>query len=508
MLECKINSEKIERPVDSCTLVIFGATGDLTMRKLIPSIFKLFQSKMFPENFAIVGISNVSMSIEKFQSLVIDSIKNAAETKLEDQTLLNEFSKHLYYTNGPFENEETFVSLNHYIEKIEAEKKLSKKRIYYLAVPPKIFSSIVIMLGKTGMSVENDGCFRRIVLEKPLGHDLESSRDLAHDLKKYFKESQIYRIDHYLGKETVENIIIFRFANGIYEPIWNRRYIDSVQITVSEVIGVENRGSYYDDIGALRDMVPSHLFQVLALIAMEPPSSLESESFRDEYKKVLNSVVPFAPDDVLKNTVRGQYDRGEIEDQLVSAYTDEPKIAKKSTTETYAALKLTIDNWRWSGVPFYLRTGKRLKKLGTEVVIQFKEAPVKLFCESPLGVIGRNQIVLHIHPNDGISIQFEAKVPGPLMKIKNVNLEFKYQDYFKAESSIGYETLLYECLKGEQTLFRREDQVDLAWQILMPILDVWKANPPKDFPNYSAGSYGPKEADNLLERDGRRWKEI
>jgi glucose-6-phosphate 1-dehydrogenase len=500
-------SLKSDQPVDPFTIVIFGASGDLTKRKLMPSIFNLFQMGLFPKNFAIVGMST-SLDTEKFRHEMIESVTSAIGSETLDHELVDKFSKHLYYVKGSIEEEKSFFNLKRDLENIESEWKLSGKRIYYLAVAPHFFCPIVIQLGKTGMAEETNGQWKRVIIEKPQGHDLDSSRDLAKNINQSFKENQIYRIDHYLGKETVQNIMILRFANGIFEPTWNRRYIDSVQITVSEELGVERRGKYYDDIGALRDMIPSHLFQLLSLIAMEPPASFETEAVRDEYKKVLNSIVPFKPEDILNQTVRGQYSEGKMGDKSVPAYRDELNVKRDSTTETFVAMRLMIDNWRWSGVPFYLRTGKRLKKRGTEVVIQFKAAPVKLFCQTPMIGLARNQLVLHIQPEEGISLQFGAKIPGLSMQVKNVNMDFKYQDYFGKQSSTGYETLLYDCMKGEAALFRREDQVDLAWQIMAPILEVWKSTPPKDFPNYEAGTWGPKAAEELLARDDRQWKEI
>jgi glucose-6-phosphate 1-dehydrogenase len=366
--------------MSDCTIVIFGATGDLTKRKLIPSLFRLYQSGLLPQQFAIVGISNIAFEVLAFRNQMIESIKVAFDGEKLDQNQLSQFAERIFYMKGSFENPDTFISLKRELEITETENNLSGNRVYYLAVPPHFFSPIVIQLGKSGLAEESEKQWRRLVIEKPLGHDLNSVRQLAKNIKQSFEEHQIYRIDHYLGKETVQNIIIFRFANGIFEPTWNRRYIDSVQITVAEELGVEHRGSSYDNVGALRDMIPSHLFQVLALVAMEPPASVEAEAVRDEYKKVLNSVVPMKQEDVLMHTVRAQYLNGEIDGEPVVTYRNELDVDKLSDTETYAALRLTIDNWRWSGVPFYLRTGKRLKKRVTEVVIQFKAAPVRLFC--------------------------------------------------------------------------------------------------------------------------------
>jgi glucose-6-phosphate 1-dehydrogenase len=502
------STQSSQKLMDTCTIVIFGATGDLAKRMLVPSIFKLFQSGSFPTSFAVLGVSNITLSNDEFRKMMVGSIQSAPGNEKIDPAVFKEFAEHFYYMTGSFEEEKAFVSLKQDLETIEAERKLSGNRVYYLAVPPRFFSPIIIQLGQSGLAEEKEGCWRRLVIEKPLGHDLASTRELAKTMSQAFKENQIYRIDHYLGKETVQNIMVLRFANGIFEPTWNRRYIDSIQITVAEELGVEHRGSYFDEIGAFRDMVPSHLFQVLALMAMEPPASFGAEAVRDEYKKVLNSVVPIRPEDVDKSIVRGQYGPGKIEDKSVPGYRDEPDVAKCSNTDTYAALRLMIDNWRWSDVPFYLRTGKRLRKRGTEIVIHFKAAPVKLFSQTSIEGIGHNQLILHIQPAEGISLQFGAKVPGPSMEVQNVKMDFKYEDYFGLQSTNGYETLLYDCMKGDPTLFRREDQVELAWQILDPIIRIWSQSKPQNFPNYAAGTEGPKEADDLLARDGRKWNPI
>jgi glucose-6-phosphate 1-dehydrogenase len=353
---------------------------------------------------------------------------------------------------------------------------------------------------------ENNPGWRRVIIEKPFGHDLESAKALNQQLLKVISEKQIYRIDHYLGKETVQNILAFRFANGIFEPIWNRRYIDHVQISVSETVGVESRGSYYDHAGALRDMVPNHIMQLISLTAMEPPVSFQADAVRDEQAKILHAIQPLSSEEVLSRTIRGQYGSGTMDGQHVPGYREESDVAPDSRTETFVAMKLLIDNWRWADVPFYLRTGKRLGGQNTHIVIQFRRAPFVLFRDTPVENLLPNQLVLHIQPEEGISLQFAAKVPGPIMRLGAVDMNFEYADYFGTQPSTGYERLLHDCMIGDATLFQRADMVEAGWCVVSPALDVWKALPPRQFPNYAAGSWGPKESDELLERDGRRWR--
>ena len=345
-----------------------------------------------------------------------------------------------------------------------------------------------------------------MIIEKPFGHDLDSARALNKNISSVLSESQIYRIDHYLGKETVQNILVFRFGNGLFEPTWNHRYIDHVQITVAESVGVEGRGGYYEQAGALRDMVQNHMFQLLALMAMEPPISFEASAVRDEKSKVLRAILPLDPEEVLTHTVRGQYGEGTVKGEPVSAYRSQPRVAPDSSTETFAALKLTIDNWRWASVPFYLRTGKTLPDRVTEIAISFKRVPSLLFRQTSVEQLTPNFLVLRIQPNEGISLQFGAKVPGPSVRMGAVDMNFEYADYFGTTPSTGYETLLYDCMIGDATLFQRADNVEVGWSVVTPILDVWKALPPRSFPNYAAGTWGPSEADALLERDGRQWR--
>ena len=359
---------------------------------------------------------------------------------------------------------------------------------------------------KRGWRRKANGRWARVIIEKPFGRDLDSARDLNREIKQILEEKQIYRIDHYLGKETVQNIMVFRFANGIFEPIWNRRYIDHVQITAGEIVGVEQRGGYYETAGAMRDMVPNHLFQLVSLTAMEPPISFHADAVRDEQAKALHAIQIPTPEDVLSMAVRGQYGEGHIGDEHMAAYRSEANVAPDSTTETFAGLKLRIDNWRWADVPFYLRTGKRLAKRTTEIAIQFKRAPFQLFRDTPVENLETNRLVLYIQPEEGLSLRFGAKIPGPIMHMGGVEMKFNYVDYFGRTPSTGYERLIYDCMLGDATLFQRADMVEAGWSVITPILDVWKALPPRSFPNYAAGSWGPKEADDLLARDGRWWR--
>jgi glucose-6-phosphate 1-dehydrogenase len=425
-----------------------------------------------------------------------------------DPDLWEWFAKRLYYLQGDGQDPQSFQRLNELLVEIDKKHGTPGNYFYYLATAPGIFSAVIGQLGAAGLTEEDNGRWRRVIIEKPFGYDYDSARALNQEIRQILHEHQIYRIDHYLGKETVQNILVFRFANGIFEPIWNRRYIDHVQITVSETVGVEERGGYYDETGALRDMVPNHIFQLITLTAMEPPISFEADAVRDEQTKILRALQPLSPEEVLMRTVRGQYGEGGIDNEHAPAYRMEPHVAPNSRTETFVALKLLIDNWRWADVPFYLRTGKRLPQRVTEVAIQFKRAPFMLFRKTSVDQLTPNLLLLHIQPNEGISLRFGAKVPGPLVRLGSVNMDFRYADYFGSTPSTGYERLLYDCMTGDATLFQRADMVEAGWNVVAPILDVWKALPPRDFPNYATGTWGPKEADELLERDGRQWRRI
>ncbi|MDP9120780.1 MAG: glucose-6-phosphate dehydrogenase [Acidobacteriota bacterium] len=503
--EEKTNTTSEREPAPACVLVIFGASGDLAKRKLIPALYNLGAGGFLPQQFAVVGISRSEMSDEDFRRKMSQDL-HQFETVPVDPERLRWMSERLSYLAGEFDSPETFIRLKEKLGEVDKQWGTGGRYLFYLAIPPSQFAPVVQRLGESGLASEAGDSWRRVVLEKPFGHDLESARKLNRDIREVLDESQIYRIDHYLGKETVQNILAFRFANGIFEPIWNRRYIDHVQITVAETVGVEGRGGYYEEAGALRDMVENHMFQLVALTAMEPPISFAPDVVRDERVKILRAIRPIDPEDVLRSTVRGQYGPGTVDGKPVPAYRAEPHVSPQSPIETFVALKLSIDNWRWADVPFYLRTGKRLPRRVTEIAIQFKRAPFILFRETPVEQLEPNVLVLHIQPEEGISLRFEGKVPGPIMRLGQVRMAFQYEDYFGRTPETGYETLLYDCMAGDSTLFQRSDLVEVGWSIVTPILDVWKALAPRSFPNYTANTWGPKAAEDLIQQDGRKWR--
>src|SRR5256714_558547 len=489
----------------SCVMVIFGAAGDLTKRKLIPALYNLKHSHLLSDNFAVIGVARAEMSDKEFRNRMRDDMNEFATDKVE-ATEWQWLSERLYYLSGDFNEDATYARLKTRVEELDKEHQAAGNYCFYLAAAPDYFAPIVRQLGRVGLAQEENGHWRRAVIEKPFGRHLKSAQELNREIKQVLDEDQIFRIDHYLGKETVQNILVFRFGNGIFEPIWNRRYIDSVQITAAEKVGVEQRGGYYESAGALRDMVPNHLLQLVTLTAMEPPISFDADAVRDEQTKILHAIQCPSAEEAAKRTVRGQYDAGEIDGEKLPAYRDEPNVARDSTAETFVALKLLIDNWRWADVPFYLRTGKRLPGRSTSIVIQFRRAPFVLFRDTPVENLMPNQLVLHIQPEEGISLRFAAKVPGPAMRLGAVNMKFEYADYFGSQPSTGYERLLHDCMIGDQTLFQRADMVEAGWCVVSPLLDVWKALPPRNFPNYAAGTWGPRDAEDLMERDGRHWR--
>jgi glucose-6-phosphate 1-dehydrogenase len=499
--------EPTGRPADPCVMVIFGGTGDLTKRKLIPALYNLAHGGLLSPNFAVVGIGRTQLSTEDFRQRINGEMKEFATGDIEPQ-MWQRLIAQLYYLQGDLQDSNLYSRLGELLAQIDKEQGTSGNYFYYLATAPDYFSIVVKQLGAAGLVNQDGEHWRRVIFEKPFGHDLESAKQLNREITEFLQENQIYRIDHYLGKETVQNILVFRFSNGIFEPIWSRRYIDSVQITVSETVGVEARGDYYEHSGALRDMVPNHMFQLIMLTAMEPPVSFDADAVRDEQAKVLRAIQLLTPEDVLQRTVRGQYGEGQVDGERAPAYRSEPKVSPTSATETFVAMKLAIDNWRWADVPFYLRTGKRFPLRVSEVAIRFKRAPFVLFRNTPVERLTTNELVIRIQPDEGISLRFGAKVPGPVVRLGAVKMNFDYTDYFGTEAATGYERLLYDCMIGDQTLFQRADMVEMGWSVVAPILDVWKALPPRNFPNYGAGTWGPKEADDLLARDGRYWRRI
>jgi len=496
----QLSAGKVAGP---CLLVLFGASGDLTKRKLVPALFNLAKARLLPQNCAILGVSFDDLSIEQFR----DQVTSFLPPEDISTVAVQDFRSRLYYQRGDFGDSAMFGSLESRLRDLDQEYKTESNYLFYLATAPRFFGSIVQQLGQSQLSRQQNGCWRRVVIEKPFGHDLDSAQALNREIKAVLAENQIYRIDHYLGKETVQNILVFRFDNAIFEPIWNRRYIDHVQITNAETVGVEQRGGYFDTAGTLRDMVPNHVMQLLSLTAMESPVSFQADAVRDEQAKVLHAVQILDSESVLQDSVRGQYGDGAIGDEHVRGYRAEPGVSPESRTETFVALKLNIDNWRWVGVPFYLRTGKRLTKRQTEITIQFKKAPFHLFRKMPVKEHS-NQLVMQIQPTEAISLSFGAKIPGPVLRVGSVDMSFEYSKYFGTEAYTGYEVLLYDCMIGDATLFQRADMVEAGWNIVDPVLDVWKALPPRRFPNYAAGSWGPKESDEMMRRDGRQWRVI
>ncbi len=492
------------RPAPPCAVVIFGAAGDLTKRKLLPALYNLKALGLLPREFAIVGVARKEKTHEQFREEQTREIREFATAPV-NEPLWAELQQAMYYQAGELSDPAVYTQLADLLGMVAKRHGTRGNVLFYLAIPPSLFGEVVRRLGEAGLVRPEGDAWRRVIVEKPFGHDLESARALSAELARVLREDQIYRIDHYLGKETVQNILVFRFANSLFEPIWNRTYVDHVQLTVAETGGVEERGNYYDTAGVLRDMIQNHMFQLLSLVAMEPPISFAADAVRDEKVKVLQAIRPMKPEETLERTVRGQYGEGGSEGQLLRAYRREPKVSPTSTTETYAALQLFVENWRWAGVPFYLRSGKRLARRRTEIVFEFRRPPLVLLDRAAMGGIDPNRLVLHIQPDEGIDLQVKAKRPGPTVRIETVKLDFSYKDFGDTTAATGYERLLYDCMVGDSTLFHRTDMVEAAWHIATPILDAWRALPAPAFPNYAAGSWGPEAADELVQREGRRW---
>lgn len=494
-------------PAGPCMMIIFGATGDLTKRLLVPSLYNLAKAKLLPEKFAIFGFAGDAMDTAGFRDHIEKSLKEFSGEPV-DAGIQSWLRDRCYYASGDFGNPAAFNELRSEIEKVESEQATEGNRLFYFAVAPKFISEVAVQLNRSKLSCEESGKWRRIVVEKPFGRDLESAIKLNKDLQSVLDEKQIFRIDHYLGKETVQNLTVLRFSNSVFEPIWNRAHIDHIQITAAETVGVEHRGGYYESAGALRDMVPNHLAQLISLMAMEPPISFDAENMRSKQAEVMHAVQPMEPEDVDQMAVRGQYGAGQIEAHDVAGYRSEPDVAPGSCIETYAAMKVMIDNWRWADVPFYLRTGKRLTKALTQVVVTFRRTPFLLFRDTPVESLQNNQLIMRIQPHQGISLLFGVKAPGPVTTVEQANMEFDFSTNSASAHGTGYERLLHDCMLGDQTLFQRADMVEAGWRMVQPVLDAWTGCEAAGFPNYPAGSEGPQAADDLLARDGRHWKAL
>ncbi len=485
-------------------MVVFGASGDLTSRKLLPSLMQIFQRQLLDDKFYFLGVGRKDLSDQQFREITQQSINVPAKDS-------ESFLKKLYYISGDYADAAFYENIKTRLGELDKKYKVDGNHIFYLAVPPFLYATIVEQLGLAGLSCSREsdpGCSSRLVVEKPFGRDLHSAVELDKTIHRCFDESQIYRIDHYLGKETVQNILMFRFANAIFEPLWNRNYIDHVQITIAESIGIEHRGGYYDKAGALRDMFQNHMLQMLALAAMEPPSSFDADGIRDEKVKLLRSIRPFKLDGPWSSTIiRGRYSAGKVDGKDVCGYLEEQGVAGDSKTETFIAAKLFIDNWRWKDVPFYLRTGKRLAYKDTEIAITFKKVPHSMFASSGLSEMAPNVLVLQIQPEEGITLSFQAKRPGSKICMSTLNMSFSYRDVFDVDMPEAYQRLLLDCMLGDQTLFARQDAVQVAWELLTPVLEAWQNEDsiPQEYP---AGSESFSEADNLIESDGRKWRKL
>jgi glucose-6-phosphate 1-dehydrogenase len=499
---------RLERVPDPATFVLFGATGDLAHRKVVPALYQLWRTHLLPHEFTIVAVGRRPYTDQAFRDELKASLDSYSRVQPVDGETWDELAGRIVYHQGDFGDPVLYEGLSDRLDQLDEERGTRGNRIFYLASKPSAFAEIVAGLGRVGLDHErHEGGWRRVVIEKPFGRDLNSAIRLNREVGKVFRERQVYRIDHYLGKETVRNLLVFRFANGIFEPIWNRRHIDHVQITVAESIGIEGRGAFYEETGASRDFLQNHLLQLLSLVAMEPPATFDADALRDEKVKVIRAVPEMTREQVTRDVVRGQYGPGWVSAKPVAGYREEPDVDPASETETYVAARLTIDDWRWSGVPFYLRMGKRLPKRATEIAIQFKGVPHQLFKDSASDPEA-NLLAMRIQPDEGIMLRFGAKVPGLGIDVRNVTMDFTYGSAFQTDSPDAYETLILDALLGDASLFTRADEVEEAWSIVDPIVEAWAEMPAPDFPNYEAGTWGPETADDLLARDGRRWRRI
>jgi len=498
-----------------CAMVIFGAAGDLTKRLVVPALYNLVTARRLPDAFQLVGVDLPDQTSEDWRAALTTMIESMVgqtggefEAPSIDKAAWDWLGDRMTYVRGDLNDPDAYKRLGKHLADLDKTKGTAGNHLFYLAVADRFFATAVAGLGAAGLTTEPEGQWRRVVIEKPFGHDLASAKALNADILKTLSESQIYRIDHFLGKETVQNIMALRFANGLFEPIWNRDHIDQVQITAAETVGVELRGKFYERTGALRDMVPNHMFQLLAMTAMEPPTSFDADAVRTKKAEVVQAIHRMDAATALENTARGQYSAGTVQGKAMEAYRKSPDVASDSVTETYAAAKFGIDNWRWAGVPFYVRTGKALQRRRTEIAISFRQAPYALFRDTPVERMHPNWMILRIQPDEGIALEFAAKRPGPSIRLATVSMDFAYATYFKAAPETGYETLIYDCMIGDATLFQRADNVEAGWTAVQPILDAWAETPAKDFPNYVAGSDGPKSADDLLARDGHAWRPL
>lgn len=499
---------RTSRSMDPCILVIFGATGDLTGRKLIPSIYNLGKDGLLPSNFSLVGFARREKSHDAFRNEMKKEVSKYSRTQPLDESYWGTFEQQIFYHISEFDDDNGYEKLKEFLSQLDAKLGTKGNRIYYLSVQPKYFPLIIQKLAQHQLIYNYQQVkdkWSRVIIEKPFGHNLDSALELQKDIEQHLNEKQIYRIDHYLGKETVQNLLVFRFANGIFEPLWNNKLIDHVQITVAEEIGIGTRGHFYEEEGFLRDVLQNHMMQLLTLVAMEPPVNLMGDAIHDEKVKVLEAIRPLTHEDFSKTIIRGQYGKGFIGGEKVAGYREEKDVSPKSEVETYGAMRLFIDNWRWAGVPFYLRGGKRLPKRSTEIAIIFKDAPGILF-KSKERKNDPNVLVIRIQPDEGISMKMNCKVPGPFSPIQPVKMDFRYGSYFGQSSPDAYERLIWDCILGDSTLFARTDEVLSSWRILTPLLQYWAKTPAKDFPNYESGTWGPKEADEMIAKDGRAWR--